>query len=96
MAGKIRWSPRSVANLEQACEFIARDSPHYAAVLAKRVISIVEGLPEFPRSGRVVPEYQDENLREKIFQSYRIVYRIKDDIIEVAAICHGALPLPGM
>lgn len=96
MAGPVRWSPRAVASLEAACEFVAKDSPHYAAVLAKKVVSIVEGIPEFPRAGRMVPEYQDENLRERLFHSYRIVYRIKEDVIEVVAICHAAMPLPGL
>ncbi len=40
--------------------------------------------------GRIVPEYQEENLREKIFQSYRIVYRLKADIVEIVVISHGA------
>ncbi|MEW5816622.1 MAG: type II toxin-antitoxin system RelE/ParE family toxin, partial [Spirochaetota bacterium] len=40
-----------------------------------------------------VPEYNDENLREKIYENYRIVYRIKDEIIEIVAICHGARQL---
>lgn len=35
----------------------------------------------------------DENLREKIFENYRIVYRLKKDVVEIVAICHGAQPL---
>ncbi len=33
------------------------------------------------------------NLREKIYKNYRIVYRIKGELIEIVAICHGAKPL---
>ncbi len=51
---------------------------------------MVESIPAFPRSGRVVPEYQKDNLREKIFQNYRIVYRIRSTAIEIVAISHGA------
>jgi len=40
-----------------------------------------------------VPEYRDKNLREKIYKNYRIVYRIKGELIEIIAICHGAKPL---
>ena len=39
---------------------------------------------------QIVPEYQDENLREKIFQNYRIVYRITGDFIEIVIISHSA------
>lgn len=35
-------------------------------------------------------EYGDENLREKIYENYRIVYRLKGELIELVAISHGA------
>jgi plasmid stabilization system protein ParE len=35
-------------------------------------------------------EYNDENLRERIYGNYRIIYRIKPETIEIAAICHGS------
>lgn len=90
MAQQIRWSPRAVLNLEEICNHIARDSEHYANLFAKKVIAIVKKIPQFPRAGRIVPEYKDKSLREKIYQNYRIVYRLKDDVIEIVAICHGA------
>lgn len=93
MAYKIRWSPRAVSNLEEICDYIARDSEYYARLFAKRIFSIVKGIPEFSMSGRIVPEYGDEDLREKIYGNYRIVYRIKENIIEIVAICHGVKPL---
>ena len=71
MASQIRWSPRAASNLEGICNYIARDSKHYASLFAKKVFAIVENIPEFPKSGRIVPEYGDENLREKIYQNYR-------------------------
>jgi len=40
-----------------------------------------------------VPEYGNENLREKIYENYRIVYRTKEEVIEIVAICHGAKQL---
>jgi len=93
MAFEIKWSPRAAAGLEDICNYIARDSEHYAVLFAKRIIAIVKKLPQFPRAGRIVPEYRDENLREKIYENYRIVYRIKEDLIEIVVICHGAKPL---
>ncbi|MDD3925958.1 MAG: type II toxin-antitoxin system RelE/ParE family toxin [bacterium] len=87
MADKIRWSPRAVDNLEKICNYIGKDSEYYAALFAKRVISIVEEIPQFPESGRIVPEYRDRNLREKIYDNHRIVYRLKEEQIEIVAIC---------
>jgi len=93
MALKVKWSPRAASNLEEICEFIAQDSEFYAILFAKRVINIIKNIPRFPKSGRVVPEYEDENLREKIYGNYRIVYRLKGEFIEIVAISHGAKPL---
>ena len=38
----------------------------------------------------MVPEYEMESLREKFYKHYRIVYRIKNEVIEIVAISHGA------
>jgi len=90
MALKIRWSPRAASNFEDICEYIAKDSEHYASLFAKKINLIIKAIPQYPKSGRVVPEYKDENIREKIYENYRIVYRLKGEIVEIVAICHGA------
>ena len=90
MAEKIRWSPKAADNFETICNFIGKDSEFYACMLAKKINEIVTNLPSFPESGRIVPEYQDSNLREIIFQNYRIVYRIKGKFIEIVTISHAA------
>jgi len=93
MALKIRWSPRAAANLEDTFEYIAKDSKHYASLFIIRLNNLIKSIPNFPQSGRMVPEYGTENLREKIFENYRIVYRLKEEWIEIVAIIHSAKPL---
>ncbi|MBI5189555.1 MAG: type II toxin-antitoxin system RelE/ParE family toxin [Nitrospirae bacterium] len=90
MAYKIIWSPRAASNLEEITSHIAKDSEYYAVIFAKKIITLIEAIPQFPKSGRVVPEYNDENIREKIYENYRIVYRLKGKTVEVAAISHGS------
>ncbi|MEK6657324.1 MAG: type II toxin-antitoxin system RelE/ParE family toxin [Nitrospirota bacterium] len=92
MAYKIRWSPRAASNLEEICSYIARDSEYYASLFVKKIFLIIKDIPQFPKLGRIVPEYGNENLREKIYQNYRIVYRLNENTIEIVAICHGAKP----
>jgi plasmid stabilization system protein ParE len=48
-------------------------------------------LANFPRAGRKVPEFDDENIRELIVYSYRIIYRLQEETIVTAAIIHGKL-----
>lgn len=86
----IRWSPRAARQLEDICSFIAKDSPRYAGMFALRIMRMISTIPQTPRLGRVVPEYGDELLRERIYQAYRIVYRVRENAIEIVAICHGA------
>lgn len=69
MALKIKWSPKAVSNLEEICNYIAKDSEYYATLLAKKIIKTVKDIPRFPKSGRIVPEYEDENIREKIYSN---------------------------
>ena len=87
---KIKWSPRSVAQFEHICEFISLDSEVYARIFAQRVFKLIENITLFPHSGRIVPEYDDENLRELLMDNYRIVYRLKTKVIEIVEICHTA------
>ena len=72
MVKKIIWSPKAATNLEEICDFIGEDSEYYARIFAQRIISEIEKIPDFPKAGRIVPEYQQDQLREKIFQSFRI------------------------
>lgn len=94
MAYKVRWSPKAVSNFEDICNYIAEDSEYYAYLFAKRVNDIIKSIPKFPMAGRIVPEYEDENLREKIYQNYRIVYWLEGDFVEIVVISHGARQLP--
>ena len=90
MAKKIVWSPRSAHNLEDICEFISKDSPRYASVFARGIINIIERTSQNPEIGRVVPEFGNNELRERIFGSYRIIYRVSNIAIEIVTIVHGS------
>lgn len=87
---KLIWSPSAASNLEDICTYIEKDSEHYAKLFAQQIIALIEDIPRFPNAGRIVPEYKQDNIREKLFHSYRIVYRVKPDAIEIVAIVHGS------
>ena len=87
---ELRWTPQAADDLEAITDFIAADSPHYASLFALDVLTAVERLQAFPRSGRVVPEVQAPDIREIILGNYRIVYRIRDEIVEILTVWHGS------
>ncbi len=90
------WSPSALTGLAEICEYISRDSEHYAKLFAQRIFSATEMLTMFPESGRVVPEYHRRDLREVLFQNYRIVYRVKTTEVQIVAVVHGARLLTGV
>ena len=90
MALPLRWSPRAARQLEDLCAYIAKDSAYYAQTFAQRILQTIRSIPANPKLGRMVPEYGNAALRERNYQGYRIVYRLKNGIIEIVAICHGA------
>jgi len=87
---KLIWSPKAASDMGDICEYISRDSEYYAKLFAQKVMLLAETIAKFPMTGRVVPEYNREDIRERIFQRYRIVYRLKPGKVEIAAIVHGA------
>lgn len=93
---QVVWSPSSLSDLAAIAEFIARDSSHYAGLFVQRIVAHVEKVKDLPKSGRIVPEYGREDLREFIFGNYRIAYRFRGDLIEVAAVVHGARQMPDL
>ncbi|OWK39089.1 hypothetical protein FRUB_06171 [Fimbriiglobus ruber] len=44
--------------------------------------------------GAIVPEFEDESLRELLESPYRIVYRVYTDRVDVVAVVHGARQMP--
>jgi toxin ParE1/3/4 len=85
MAHRIVWSRRAVQDLDTIIAFVAADSPAYAGAVLKNIVNRTRILARFPRAGRKVPEFDDENLRELLAYSYRLQ---NDEALIVAAI-HG-------
>jgi plasmid stabilization system protein ParE len=52
-------------------------------------------IAKFPFSGRRVPEYDLDQIREVIEGSFRIIYYIKSDQIDILAVIHGVMNVLG-
>ena len=88
------WSPQSIADVEEIREYIAVDSRLYADLTAQRIVAAVERLRLFPDSGRMVPERPASELREVIAGRFRIVYRRKPNVVEIATVFRGSREFP--
>ena len=90
----LNWSDPALADLDSIYEFIARDAPNYASCFVEQLLNAVSRLEIFPYSGRTVPEANSIDIREVIFQGYRIMYWIIDDQrIDIIAVIHGSRDL---
>jgi len=85
----VKWSAPAKRDLKQIHDYIAKDSKYYAKKVAQNIVASTEALNEFPRIGRIVPEIGDTNVRELFVYSYRLIYEISTDRIEILAIIHG-------
>ena len=90
---KIEWTNPAVSDLQYIRDYIARDSEFFAHRFTERIIDTISPLPQFPEIGRVVPEAEDKNIRELLFQNYRIIYRVEQERILILAVIHGGRDL---
>jgi len=86
----IRWSPQAVRDVEAIREYIAQDSQRYAQLTVDRIIASVERLRAFPQSGRMVPERADPEIREVIVGPFRVVYRYRSGVVDIATVFRGS------
>ena len=91
---RVFWTQNAIEHLVNIYEHIALNSPTYANRMVDRITHRSEQIADQPISGRKVPEYQAEDIRELIEKPYRIIYRIKPEQIDVVAVIHGARLLP--
>lgn len=90
------WSPQSVRDLEAIHVYISDESPRYADLVVGRLVAAVERLHAFPESGRIVPERADPSIREIIVGPYRVVYRLRPDLVEIATVFRGSRLFPDL
>jgi toxin ParE1/3/4 len=93
VAYSVEWSESAISSVIEAAEYIAKDSPSYAAALVDKAEKTANSLFQFAERGRVVPEYGDESIRELFVGRYRLIYRVRDRRVLIAAFVHGTRDL---
>ena len=85
----VKWSVPARNDFKQIHDYIAKDSKYYARKVIQEIVAKTEALTELPEIGRTVPEIRDQNIRELIVYSYRLIYEISEFGVEILAIIHG-------
>lgn len=93
MAYEVEWTESAVASLVEAVEYVARDSPSYAAAFAVRAERAAASLEMFPERGRHVQEFNDPAVRELPVGSHRLIYRFSTNRVVLLAFVHRSRDL---
>lgn len=92
---KVVWTRQARSRLAEIRDFIARDNPAAADRHLQRLIERAQVVTQFPALGREIPELPGTALRELIEGNYRIVYRVRQETVEILTVfeAHHLLPL---
>jgi toxin ParE1/3/4 len=93
---QVRWSLTAGNDLQDIEDFIARDSILHAITFVDRIVESTETLLRNSHIGRIVPEFNRQDLREMLFGNYRIVYLVKSDELFILRVVHGARDLAAL
>jgi plasmid stabilization system protein ParE len=92
---RVDWSDFARDDLDDLVSYISRDSAFYARRFGQKVVLATRRLTQFPESGRMIPEAEDEVLREIIVQGYRVMYRLETNRVLILAVMHGSRDVAG-
>ena len=80
---KIIWADLAIEDLQSIHDYIAKDSKTYASKFIELLIERVNQLESFPKSGRIVPEFSIDSIREVIEGNYRIILKTYENHIGI-------------
>ena len=85
---RVRYSPRSIEDLDSIRVHISKDNPKAAWVVASFIRRSISVLQEWPYHGRAT---EKENVRRLVVMNYPYVvyYRVSDDVL-ILTVMHTA------
>jgi len=95
---QVKLSRSAESDIEDIVRYISIDNPDRALRFGRFLIDHARGLAQFPERGRVVPEFDDDSVRELIVRNYRIVYRLNQNqrSVEIIRFWHAARDIFGL
>lgn len=86
----IRWAYRARADLLEALEYLAGQSPQAATTFLDEIERVAGSLSEFPERDAVVRELESPNLRQLVVGRYRLIYQVEPGGVGIVRLIHGA------
>lgn len=92
---EIIWTEHAILDWESVAAYHSSTSVRHTNLIMQEIERSVARLGAFPKSGRVVPELANINIREVVTNRYRIIYEISNEQVFVLTIHPCLLPLGG-
>jgi toxin ParE1/3/4 len=92
----VEWTERARTDYSELVDFIAKDSPTAADLVASRILAAVDSLATNPLKGHRAREGSGEGVYELVIARtrYTAAYRIKADVVEILALVHQSRRWP--
>lgn len=93
---QVLLSREAVSDLERIVAYIAPHNAPAAERMGHQLLDVALSLKNLPERGRIVPEFHHPDLRELIFRSYRVIYRLNpaEKKVEIVRFWHAARGFP--
>lgn len=91
---RVVWTPEAISRLDDIEAHIAIDSPSNAKEMIARLLARTRQLESAALSGREVPEYRRDDIRELLERPYRIIYRFAPERVTILTVMHYRQLLP--
>jgi plasmid stabilization system protein ParE len=89
---RVRWSTSASLDLIEIVEFARNDRPLAARRLGREILLAASRLSRNPRQGKIVAELLEKGIsdyRQILVAVYRMIYAIRTDSIDIAAVIDG-------
>ena len=86
---RLYWTDNAIKDLQHIRRYIAANSPKNSIKWVKRLRARAKEALLMPQAGRIVPEFQRDDIREVIEGAYRIVYQVFEDHLVVLTVFEG-------
>jgi toxin ParE1/3/4 len=83
------WTARALADLESIGDYIAQENPSAAERWVVKLMGLGTRAAKLPLAGRRVPELARDDIRELGLKSYRLVYLVRADRVDVLTVFEG-------
>jgi plasmid stabilization system protein ParE len=84
----VRWTSKAHSDLVRLHEFLSPVNPRAAAKAVRALVAAAAGLPEHPRIGEKLEQYEPLEVRPILVGDYKMRYEIRDSTVYIVRLWH--------